>query len=79
MTVPTVAEKIASEIEARIIGGELLPGSPLRQEVFVQEFGASHAAVREAFLRLEGRRLVIGEARRGFRVMTLEPGGSAKL
>lgn len=79
MAVPTVAEKIASEIATRIVGGVLSPGSPLRQEVFVQEFGASHAAIREAFLRLEGQRLVVGEARRGFRVMTLEPDGEREV
>ena len=79
MTVPTVAEKVAGEIASRIIGGVLLPGSPLRQEVFVREFGVSHAAIREAFLRLEGRRLVVSAARRGFRVIELEPGGEREV
>ncbi|MGE8126668.1 GntR family transcriptional regulator [Methylobacterium sp. NPDC080182] len=79
MAIPTVAEKVADELAARIVGGVLLPGAPLRQEVFVQEFGASHAAIREAFLRLEGRRLVVSEARRGFRVVELELGGEREV
>ncbi|QXQ07306.1 GntR family transcriptional regulator [Sphingosinicellaceae bacterium] len=79
MVVPTVAERIASELSARIVSGALSPGTRLRQEVFVREFGASHAAIREAFLRLEVRRLVVSEHRRGCMVLTLEPEGEREV
>ncbi len=72
MREPTLAEKIADTLIHRIITGELAAGERLRQEVYAHEFNTSHVPVREAFLRLEIRRLAISEPRRGVRVAPLE-------
>lgn len=72
MREPTLAEKVADELTHRIIIGELKAGERLRQEVFAHEFNTSHVPIREAFLRLEIRRLAISEPRRGVRVAPLD-------
>lgn len=72
MREPTLPERIADVLAQRIIIGEFKPGMRLRQEVFAFEFNTSHVPVREAFLRLEIRKLVVSEPRRGVRVASLE-------
>lgn len=72
---PTVAERLCEDLARRIIDGRLPPEAKLRQEVMAREFGASQGAIREAFLRLEGQRLVAREPRRGVRVLPLPPSG----
>lgn len=72
MREPTLAERIADTLAQRIIVGDLPPDTRLRQEVFAYEFNTSHVPIREAFLRLEIRRLVVSEPRRGVRVAPLE-------
>ncbi|WP_406851850.1 GntR family transcriptional regulator [Brevundimonas sp. BH3] len=72
MREPTLAEKVADELTHRIIIGQLKAGERLRQEEFAHEFSTSHVPIREAFLRLEIRRLAISEPRRGVRVAPLE-------
>lgn len=72
MREPTLAEKIADELAHRIVIGDLKPGERLRQEVYAHEFNTSHVPIREAFLRLEIRKLAISEPRRGMRVAPLE-------
>lgn len=72
MREPTLAERIAETLAQRIIVGQLQPGERLRQEVFAYEFSTSHVPIREAFLRLEIRKLVVSEPRRGVRVAPLE-------
>jgi DNA-binding GntR family transcriptional regulator len=64
----TIAAQIGKTLAARIIAGEIAPGSKLRQDHIAEEFGASHVPVREAFRRLEAQGLVISEPRKGVRV-----------
>src|ERR1700722_15957739 len=70
----TVAERIARVIGERIVSGELLPGTPLRQDRIADEFDASHVPAREAFQLLRAQGLVINEPRRGMRVAPLDSG-----
>lgn len=72
MREPTLAERIADTLAQRIITGEIAPGTRLRQEEFAHEFNTSHVPIREAFLRLEIRRLAVNEPRRGVRAAPLE-------
>jgi DNA-binding GntR family transcriptional regulator len=69
----TVAERIARVLGERIVSGDLLPGTPLRQEPVAEEFAASHVPAREAFQLLRAQGLVVSEARRGMRVAPLDP------
>jgi len=72
MREPTLAERVADTLAQRIIVGELKPGTRLRQEVYAHEFNTSHVPIREAFLRLEIRKLAVSEPRRGVRVAPLD-------
>jgi DNA-binding GntR family transcriptional regulator len=78
-TVSTVADRIADELAHRILVGILPPGERLRQDVFAYEFGASHVPVREAFRRLEMKRLVESLPRRGVRVTLLDARGEREI
>lgn len=79
MREPTLAERIADELAQRIIVGQLKPGERLRQEVFAHEFNTSHVPIREAFLRLEIRKLAVSEPRRGVRVAPINIGDSREI
>lgn len=79
MREPTLAERIADELAQRIIVGALKPGERLRQEVFAHEFNTSHVPIREAFLRLEIRKLAMSEPRRGVRVAPISFGDSREI
>ncbi|ENN85308.1 transcriptional regulatory protein [Rhizobium freirei PRF 81] len=69
----TVAERIAHVIGERIVSGELLPGTPLRQDRIAEEFEASHVPAREALQLLRAQGLATSEPRRGMRVAPLDP------
>ncbi len=68
----TVAQRIARVIGERIVSGELLPRTPLRQDRIAEEFDASHVPAREAFQLLRAQGLVTNEPRRGVRVAPLD-------
>src|SRR4051812_27641381 len=68
----TIAERIARLIGERIVSGDLLPGTRLRQEHIAYEFETSHVPSREAFQLLRARGLVVSEPRRGIRVAPLD-------
>jgi DNA-binding GntR family transcriptional regulator len=70
-TETTKADDIAVLIEEAIVGGELEPGSVLRQEQLSERFGVSRTPVREALRRLAALGLVSFEPNRGVRVRTL--------
>ncbi len=67
-----LASRIARVLTERIISGGIAPGARLRQDHIAKEFGASHVPVREAFLRLEARQLVVSEPNRGVRVTSFD-------
>ena len=52
------SEKIASELRAQILSGDLIPGSRILQEQLAVEFGASRLPVRDALRRLQADGLV---------------------
>lgn len=64
----THAARIARVLAQRIIAGDILPGTRLRQDYIAAEFGASHVPVREAFRQLESQGLAESLPRRGVRV-----------
>jgi DNA-binding GntR family transcriptional regulator len=68
----TLPARIARALVDRIVTGQLLPGEKVGQDALAAEFGASHVPVREAFRRLEARGLLVGEARRGVRVSSMD-------
>lgn len=63
-----LSERIARVLAARIIAGEIAPGTRLRQDHIAAEFGTSHVPVREAFRALQTQGLAESEPWRGFRV-----------
>lgn len=44
----TIAQRICAEVEERILGGELKPGSPLREQEMSSRYGVSRHVIREA-------------------------------
>ncbi|MFE1600568.1 GntR family transcriptional regulator [Methylobacterium sp. ID0610] len=54
----TVSAAVAEALRERILGGDLAPGTQLRQDALAEEFGISRIPVREALLQLEASGLV---------------------
>jgi DNA-binding GntR family transcriptional regulator len=52
------SERLVEEIRARIVSGELSPGSKVTERELAQRYGVNRAPLREALLRLEERRLI---------------------
>jgi DNA-binding GntR family transcriptional regulator len=75
----SVTDKIVSTLAARIVRGEIAPGSRLLQDRIAEEFGVSHVPVREAFRKLEAQGLARNEPRRGVTVPPLEAQGIEEL
>lgn len=68
---PTAQAFVLAELRRAIIAGELLPGTPLRQDALAERFGVSRVPLREAFKVLEGEGQVVYEPHRGYKVATL--------
>ncbi len=68
----TAGERIADDLRARILSGEILPGSRIRQEEVAERLGASRLPVREALRMLGAEGLVVLEANKGARVPALD-------
>ncbi|PUB26961.1 GntR family transcriptional regulator [Promicromonospora sp. AC04] len=62
---------VDADIRTLILEGELVPGQRLIESELVERFGASRAAVRDAFGRLEGEGLVERVQNRGARVRVI--------
>ena len=72
------ADAVVREIEARILSGDLAPGSHLPPERdLIDAYGVSRTVVREAVARLASRGLV--ESRPRFRPVVRQPGPDAAL
>lgn len=71
---PTAAAsaRIADQLRAAILEGEIRPGEWIRQEDVAERFGASRLPVREALRMLEAEGLTEHEAHRGARVPRLD-------
>jgi DNA-binding GntR family transcriptional regulator len=69
---PTAQEAVLVEVRARILRGEISPGTPLRQEDLAASLGVSRVPVREALRMLESEGHVTYIAHRGYRVTELD-------
>lgn len=78
VTIPSGAQvasqRVAEIIAARILSGELPPGTRVKQEELAAELGASRVPVREALRILESRGLVVLRANSGAWVAEMTAG-----
>ena len=58
-------------LRERILMGQLMPGSEIRQELLARQFGTSRVPTREALSRLQAEGLITLRPRRGFAVTSL--------
>lgn len=68
-----LVDKLASQLHARVLSGELPSGTRLRQEALAEEFGVSRTPVREALRKLQAGGLVDLQPNRGAVVRALSP------
>jgi DNA-binding GntR family transcriptional regulator len=66
------SERIAADLRARILVGEIAPGERIRQEEVAERLGASRIPVREALRMLSAEGLVELETNKGARVPRLD-------
>ena len=59
-------------LRGRILTGQLIPGSEIRQEMLARRFGTSRVPIREALSRLQAEGLITLRPRRGFAVTSLD-------
>jgi DNA-binding GntR family transcriptional regulator len=60
-----LVDRLAAEIQSRVLSGEIATGTRLRQESLASEFGVSRTPVREALRQLQSSGLVAVEPNRG--------------
>src|SRR3954451_8950118 len=60
-----LVDKLAAQLQARVLNGELASGTRLRQEALAEEFGVSRTPIREALRKLQASGLVEVQPRRG--------------
>lgn len=68
-----LVDKLASQLHARVLSGELPSGTRLRQEALAEEFGVSRTPVREALRKLQADGLIEVQPNRGAVVRGLSP------
>ena len=68
---PTAQEAVLAELRRRLIGGELAPGTQLRQDALAEELGVSRVPIREALRTLNGEGQLAYEPHRGYFVVDL--------
>jgi len=66
MRISTLSERIANDINRRIVDGELAPNSHLRAEQLSETFGVSRSPIRQALQLLEARGVLEQKINRGF-------------
>lgn len=69
---PRAADVLADALRARILSGELAPGTPLREEELSAAHGVSRHTARTALATLTAVRLATAEPYRGVRVSLLD-------
>lgn len=67
----TLARRAYHRLRQDIVGGQLQPGSKLKLETLVQQYGIGMSPLREALARLAGDQLVKTEDQRGYWVAPL--------
>jgi len=68
-----LVDKLASQLHARVLSGDLPSGTRLRQEALAEEFGVSRTPVREALRKLQAGGLVELQPNRGAVVRGFSP------
>ncbi|MET0615835.1 MAG: GntR family transcriptional regulator [Thermoleophilaceae bacterium] len=66
-------DALADSLRARILAGELKPGTPLREEALSSEYDVARHSLRSALRTLQGEGIVQIEPNRGARVKSLSP------
>ncbi|MFF2242740.1 GntR family transcriptional regulator [Arthrobacter sp. NPDC058130] len=74
VAVPSVADRVATELRLQLAEGILLPGTRLTESTIAEDLGVSRNTVREAFAELAAERLVVRHPNRGVFVASLEAG-----
>lgn len=74
VAVPSVAERVASELRLQLAEGALIPGARLTESTIAEDLGVSRNTVREAFAELASERLVVRHPNRGVFVASLGAG-----
>ncbi|NWF82548.1 MAG: GntR family transcriptional regulator [Bryobacteraceae bacterium] len=75
----SLAGKIANTLQDEIIAGRYKPGQRLVEREIIERFGVSSIHVREAFLDLEGRGLLVRRHNVGCSVIELTPKEAARI
>jgi DNA-binding GntR family transcriptional regulator len=68
-----LVDSLAAQLHARVLSGDLAPGTRLRQEALADEFGVSRTPVREALRKLQAGGLVELRPNRGAFVRGISP------
>jgi DNA-binding GntR family transcriptional regulator len=66
-------DALADSLRRRILAGELVPGTPLREEALSSEYDVARHSLRSALRTLQGEGIVQIEPNRGARVKSLSP------
>jgi DNA-binding GntR family transcriptional regulator len=69
----TTVDALTESLRERILGGELKPGTPLREEALSSEYEVARHSLRSALRTLQGEGIVQIEPNRGARVRSLSP------
>jgi DNA-binding GntR family transcriptional regulator len=69
----STVDALTESLRARILSGELPPGTPLREEALSAEYEVARHSLRSALRTLQGDGIVEIEANRGARVKSLSP------
>jgi DNA-binding GntR family transcriptional regulator len=69
----TTVDALTESLRARILAGELKPGTPLREEALSAEYEVARHSLRSALRTLQAEGIVQIEANRGARVKSLSP------
>ena len=67
----TTVDALTESLRERILGGELKPGTPLREEALSSEYEVARHSLRSALRTLQGEGIVQIEPNRGARVKSL--------
>ena len=69
----STVDALTESLRERILGGELKPGTPLREEALAGEYDVARHSLRSALRTLQGEGIVQIEPNRGARVKSLSP------
>lgn len=69
----TTVDGLTESLRSRILGGELKPGTPLREEALSRQYDVARHSLRSALRTLQGEGIVQIEPNRGARVKSLSP------